>query len=189
MRPRLRPWGFAALGTVLAAAITWVSVCVVVIARPLVDELQAVDAAYVIGPVEIRIDQALAIMDTGVAPVLLSTISVNPDTGAHYATEHCGLQTAAYRVECVLPEPYTTRGEARTLAAHVTEHDWSRVAVMTSTPHAARTRMLMERCLGDDVEVLVWTTDDHVDRSARAWAGSFVYESAAWVKAQVLRDC
>jgi hypothetical protein len=49
--------------------------------------------------------------------------------------------------------------------------------------------MLMERCLGDDVEVLVWTTDDRVDRSARAWAGSFVYESAAWVKAHVLRDC
>ncbi|OLT22778.1 hypothetical protein BJF81_12850 [Ornithinimicrobium sp. CNJ-824] len=142
----MRPWLTTLIATVLAALVTWVAVSLDVVVDPRVDEVAPVDAAYVIGPVETRIEEALAVMDTGVAPVLLATTSVNADTGEHYATDHCRLRTATYRVECVLPEPYTTRGEARVLGARVAEHGWDRVAVMTSTPHAARTRMLMERC-------------------------------------------
>ena len=171
---------------VLVAVVTWVLVCVDRVARPDLDEAGQVDAVYVIGPVETRIEQALAVMDTGVAPVLLATTSVNQETGQHYATGHCGQESDLYRVECVLPDPYSTRGEARLLGGQVEEHGWERVAVMTSTPHAARTRLLMERCT--DAEVLVWAVDDG-DLGVRAWANAFVYQSAAWVKTQVLRGC
>lgn len=183
----MRPWLTTLIATVLAALVTWVAVSLDVVVDPQVDEVGPVDAAYVIGPVETRIEEALAVMDTGVAPVLLATTSVNADTGEHYATDHCRLRTATYRVECVLPEPYTTRGEARVLGARVAEHGWDRVAVMTSTPHAARTRMLMERCT--DADVLVWTTDAGTDRSLRGWAQAAVYQSGAWLKAQLLRGC
>lgn len=183
----MRPWLTTLVATVLAALVTWVAVTLDVVVDPQVDEVGPVDAVYVIGPVETRIEEALAVMDSGVAPVLLATTSVNPDTGEHYATDHCGLRTATYRVECVLPDPYTTRGEARVLGARVEEHGWDRVAVMTSTPHAARTRMLMERCT--DADVLVWATDAGADRSLRGWAQAAVYQSGAWVKAQLLRGC
>ena len=183
----MRPWLTAGAAALLAALITWVSVCVDVVVSPAVDGVGPVDAVYALGPVETRVEEVLALMDAGAAPVLLATTSVNPDTGAHYATEHCATRTAGYRVECVLPDPYTTRGEARVLGARVEEHGWTRVAVMTSTPHAARARMLMERCT--DAEVLVWTTDAATDRSARGWVRASVYQSAAWVKAQLLRDC
>lgn len=177
----------AALGGLVVALAVWLVLCVDHVARPEVDPVGPVDAAYLIGPAETKIDAALAIMDEGAAPVLLATTSVNAETGEAYATGHCGLEAPAYRVGCVLPEPYTTRGEARLLAAQVDDHGWSRVAVITSTPHAARTRMLMERCV--DAEVLLWTVDTSGSGSLRGWAGQFVYQSAAWVKAQVVRDC
>lgn len=173
-----------ALLTALLAA--WAMVVVDQVARPSVDAHGPVDAAYVLGPVETRIDQTLAIMDTGVAPVLLATTSINQQTGEAYATEHCGLVTEDYRVECVRPEPYNTQGEARVLAAAVEEHGWERVAVITSTPHTARARMLVERCV--DAEVLMWPVE-RGERSRTGWMRAFVYESAAWAKAQVLRDC
>lgn len=182
-------WGLLTrmgLAVVLAALIVWLAVCVDQIATPRTDPQGQVDAVYVIGPVETRIDQTLAIMDTGVSPLLLATTSVNPQTGEHYATEHCGRHTASYRIECVLPDPYTTRGEARVLGEQARAHGWETVAVITSTPHAARTRLLMERCV--DAEVLIWTYDDG-GRSLEGWARAFVYQSGAWVKAQLHRSC
>lgn len=173
----------ALLAGLLAA---WLWVVVDHVARPDVDARQKVDAVYVLGPVETRIEETLAVMDTAVAPVLLATTSINQETGAAYATDHCGLVTDLYRVECVVPEPYNTRGEAAALAAAVEEQGWERVAVITSTPHTARSRMLMERCV--DAEILMWP----VERGGRSWSGwlsSFVYESGAWVKAQVVTEC
>ncbi|MGO0575716.1 hypothetical protein [Ornithinimicrobium panacihumi] len=170
----------------LTLSLVWFLLCIDKIATPRIDEVQEVDAVYVIGPVETRIDEVLATMDSGVAPVLLATTSINQSTGEPYATGHCGEERKGYRVECVLPDPYTTRGEARLLGEKIEENGWERVAVMTSTPHAARTRLLMERCT--DAEVLVWTVHDG-KRSWSGWASAFVYQSAAWAKAQIERDC
>lgn len=174
------------LGAVLLIAlVAWACVCVRVVGHPQVDARQKVDAVYVIGPVETRIDQVLRTMDTGVAPLLVATTSIDGRTGQPYATDHCGLRTGRYEVECVVPEPYTTRGEARVLGRLVRERGWDRVAVVTSTPHAARTRMLMERCT--DAEVLVWTVEE--ERGPVGWVQASVYQSAAWVKAQLARGC
>ena len=183
---RARPWWAVLLaGTLLAAVVAWLAVCVDVLLSPEVAPHERVDAVYVIGPAETRIDQALALVDDGLAPVLLATTSVRED-GTTYATDHCGTTGATYRVECVVPDPYTTRGEARTLAEQVDAHGWTRVAVLTSTVHAARTRMLMERCV--DAEVLMWTTDER-PRGVVGTLRGFVYQSAAWAKAQVVRGC
>lgn len=176
----------AAVAILVVAALTWLAVCVAVVMHPDVDARGPVDAAYVLGPVETRIEEVTAVMGTGVAPVLLATTSVNARTGEAFATAHCDTVTPSHRVECVLPEPYTTRGEARVLAERVDEHGWARVAVLTSTPHAARARMMVERCT--DAEVLVWTVGDEA-RGVRGWAAAFVYQSAAWVKAQLVRGC
>lgn len=170
----------------LAGFITWLSVCIDQIATPRADPIQQVDAVYVIGPVETRIDEVLQTMDAGIAPVLLATTSINPDTGKAYATDHCGEVRDGYRIECVLPRPYTTRGEARLLRSQVHEHGWSKVAVMTSTPHLSRTRLLMERCV--DADVLLWPVETK-DIGSVGWTIAFVYQSAAWVKTQLERDC
>ena len=59
------------------------------------------------------------------------------------------------------------------------------MAVLTSTPHAARARLLMERCV--DAEVLVW--DYPQERSTRSWVQAAIYQTGGWVKAQLQRDC
>lgn len=185
-RARRRPWWAVLLvGALLAAVVAWLVVCVDVLLSPEVDPHERVDAVYVIGPAETRIDQALALMDEGLAPVLLATTSVRDD-GTTYATGHCGTVAATYRVKCVLPDPYTTRGEARLLGEQVEAHGWTRVAVLTSTVHAARTRMLAERCV--DAEVLMWTTQEG-DRGVVGTLEAFAYQSAAWAKAQLERGC
>ena len=137
----------------LLAAAAWSALAWRIVAHPTIDAPSEVDAVYILGPVETRIDEALAVMDSGVAPLLLATTSVNQETGEAYATDHCGLMTDTYTVECLTPDPYTTQGEASLLAREAQTGGWDRVAVLTSTPHAARARLLMERCV--DAEVLV----------------------------------
>ncbi|QGF23897.1 hypothetical protein [Raineyella fluvialis] len=168
----------------LTLVLFWLGLCIRYVAHPRIDPVGHVDAMYVIGPVETRWPEALARGDEGVAPVFLATRSIDP-AGRPFFPPNCGEQRAGYEVTCVTPDPYTTRGEAEVLADQVREHGWTHVAVFTSTPHVARTRMLMERCV--PAQVSVW--DYSVQRSWTGWLGEFVYQSAAWVKAQIIRDC
>lgn len=170
--------------TVLVVGVTWLGLCIRYIAHPRTDPVVHVDAMDVIGPVETRWPEALARADEGVAPAFLATRSID-GSGHAFFPPNCGEQRNGYVVTCVTPEPYTTRGEARLLAQQVREHGWTHVAVFTSTAHAARTRMLMERCV--PAQISIWAYPQHL--SVRAWLGEFVYQSGAWVKAELLRSC
>ncbi|WOP17220.1 hypothetical protein [Raineyella sp. LH-20] len=170
------------VGVVLVAV--WLGLCDRYIVHPRIDPVGPVDAMYVIGPAETRWPEALARGDEGVAPVFLVTRSLDA-SGHSYFPPDCGEQRAGYVVTCVTPVPYTTRGEARVLAAQVREHGWTHVAVFTSTGHAARARMLMERCV--PAQVSVWDYPRHQTLLGRL--GEFGYQSAAWLKAQIIRDC
>ena len=181
---RLRTGLLITVGVLLLVVITWLGLCIRFVAHPRVDPVERVDAMYVIGPVETRWAEALARGDEGVAPVFLATTSIDPG-GKAYFPPNCGEQRDGYTIECVVPDPYTTRGEARLLAEQVRERGWTHVAVFTSTPHTARTRMIMEQCV--PAQVSVW--DYPVERGWQGWLGEFRYQSAAWVKAQLVRDC
>ncbi|SDB79876.1 hypothetical protein GA0111570_101147 [Raineyella antarctica] len=171
-------------GVLLLASLSWLGLCIRFVAHPRVDPVEHVDAMYVIGPVETRWDQALARADEGVTPVFLATTSIDP-SGHAYFPPNCGEQRQGYTIQCVIPDPYTTRGEARLLAEQVRAHGWKHVAVFTSTPHTARTRMLMERCV--PATVSIWNYPEH--RGPFSWLREFVYQSGAWVKAQFIRSC
>jgi uncharacterized SAM-binding protein YcdF (DUF218 family) len=55
---------------------------------------------------------------------------------------------------CILPEPATTAGEARTVANLVEDRGWEHVTVATSDFHSTRARVLFGQCLGDRVTVV-----------------------------------
>jgi uncharacterized SAM-binding protein YcdF (DUF218 family) len=184
-RSRPRHVSAATFLVLVTLLITWLVVGWDHIVTPLVDDPQAVDVVFVIGPAETRMPPAMDLAHETGAGLLLTTTSVDPVTGQPYPRDYCGTERANITVECVIPDPYTTRGEARLLGARASAEGWQRVAVVTSTPHSARTRLLMERCT--DAEVLVWPVDG--DRGLLSWAGQFVYQSGAWVKTQILRDC
>lgn len=184
---RRRPafWiGVASACVTLVVAI-WLGLCVRYVGHPDIDPHERVDALYVLGPVETRYDEAIALMDAGVAPVMLATTSIDPYNGMPYFTDHCGRVTATYRIECVVPDPYTTRGEAELLAEQAREHGWTKVAILTSTAHASRARLLIQRCVA--ASVLVW--DYPSDNSVTGWLGEFVHQSGGWVQAQLDRAC
>lgn len=72
----------------------------------------------------------------------------------------CGRTAAAgYRIRCFEPVPATTRGEARAVADLAGEQGWESLTLLTSTYHVTRARMLFERCVAADVEVVDATPD------------------------------
>ena len=183
-RRRRGAWRVAAIAALTLAGV-WLALCVRFVAHPRIDPVEAVDALFVLGPLETRIDPALALMDAGVAPLMLATTSIDAATGQPYFTQYCGKATARYRIDCVVPEPYTTAGEARLLGDQVRSHGWTRVAILVSTAQAERARLLMARCV--PATVLVW--DYPTPRTAVDWLGEFVHQGGGMVAAAIERDC
>jgi uncharacterized SAM-binding protein YcdF (DUF218 family) len=84
---------------------------------------------------------------------------------------------------CILPEPATTAGEARTVAALVEERGWAHVTVATSEFHTTRARVLFRQCLGERVTVVG-------TRPSARWAPgqrTYLREAAGTVAALTIR--
>ena len=94
-----------------------------------------------------RLDPALKLVERGVAPVLaISSPFEDPKwTKAHRL---CRGQDGKlpFRVLCFQAVPYSTRGEAETVARIARRAGWNRIVVVTSEYHVTRARMLFERC-------------------------------------------
>lgn len=81
-RRRRRTRVLVAIGALLGSSRhRLVAVCVRFVANPRIDPHEPVDALYVLGPLETRIEPALALMDAGLAPVMLATLSSTPPGG------------------------------------------------------------------------------------------------------------
>ena len=93
-----------------------------------------------------RLPEAEALVRKGVAPVLaLSSIAETRSWIA--ATRLCDLgRYGRARVLCFAARPYSTRGEARTVARLAREHGWHSVVVVSSTYHLTRASILFHRC-------------------------------------------
>jgi hypothetical protein len=86
-------------------------------------------------------------------------------------------------VFCVLPEPATTAGEARTVATLVEDRGWDHVTVATSDFHTTRARVLFRQCLGDRVTVVGAHPSESWARDLR----TYVAEAAGTVAALTTR--
>lgn len=121
-----------------------------VVYRPHLDPMpdEPVDVLLVLGPLEDwRVEMANQLMAEGRARnLVLST----PDPALDQ--RHCG--AADWPVICFEPEPSTTRGEAMQLKRLMAENGWTTAAVLTVDFHAARSRFIFERCLGQPVPVV-----------------------------------
>jgi uncharacterized SAM-binding protein YcdF (DUF218 family) len=61
------------------------------------------------------------------------------------ANRLCG-DAAPFRVVCFRPRPYSTHGEAVTVARLARERRWRSLIVVTSRYHLTRSRLLFRRC-------------------------------------------
>ena len=130
-----------------------------------------------------RLAAAERLMAAGLAPNLVVPNGTAPEWPA--GNRACS-EDLPYDVHCPRPEPDTTRGEARTIAALAEENGWSRVIVVTSSYQLSRARLLLGRCF--DGEVLGVRAQPEL--SALAWARRIGHEWLGWIHAiTIRRDC
>jgi uncharacterized SAM-binding protein YcdF (DUF218 family) len=96
-----------------------------------------------------RLARGLALVRRGVAPMLL----VSDGWGLAWveANRLCAGRRAPVPVLCFRPDPYSTRGEARTFARIAVSRGWQSVVVVTSRYHVERAGILFNRCFGGTV--------------------------------------
>ena len=185
VRRRRRPALRVASGLVLAALAGWAAWAFAVIQTPRVDAAGPVDAVLVLGGLDgdARTQRALDLVRAGDTDTMVISI---PGPGVdRLARGLCASPPEGVRVICFEPDPLTTRGEARELGRLAQEHGWTRVAVTTSVYHLSRSRMIVGRCF--DGTLLMLPSGEHT--SAAKWAYEWVYQTAGFVKAQLLRGC
>jgi uncharacterized SAM-binding protein YcdF (DUF218 family) len=96
-----------------------------------------------------RVRAAVGLAAAGHAPVL---VLVRGDAVApELVAGDAGLP---FDVVTFVPEPSSTRGEARGVATLARERGWRRILVVTSTTHVTRARLIFRRGLVCDVRVL-----------------------------------
>lgn len=137
------------------------------------------DVVFVIGPPdEWRVQWAEDLISEGKAGTLM--VSVPSARLVPVCT-----QQHNFPMICERPDPFTTQGEARMLKQQMAQHNWTTATVITMTPHIARTRVLMERCVPTGVTVVGHATGLTVSD----WADQYLYQTAAFVKVWLTPGC
>jgi uncharacterized SAM-binding protein YcdF (DUF218 family) len=158
--------------SVLAGAVvTVIAAQVVLFVLPAGDAPTRADVVIVLaGPGE-RLERGEQLVAEGFADVLVV---------ATETPENCSPDAPRVQI-CFEPDPPTTRGEAREIAALAREHGWNDVLVVAQNEQARRARIRLERCLGEVDLTVVTVRATPVESAFRV-----VYESGALLKALVL---
>lgn len=82
-------------------------------------------------------------------PALVLSVPYGPDYVTCPATTVVAGRTVP--LACVVPDPFTTTGEASAVARLASTRGWRRVAIVTSSYHLARAGVVFDRCLDEPV--------------------------------------
>ncbi|SNT30856.1 YdcF family protein [Rhodococcoides kyotonense] len=149
---------------------------------PVVDRPTDADAIVVLGgSADNRNSLGLELAEDGYAPTLVYS---DPYGSASTLTDICRDGREGITVECFVPDPGTTRGEAREIRDRARREGWTSVVVVTSTPHISRARYIIGKCWDGQVTYVASTTD----RNIFEWAWEYVYQTAGYARA-VFEDC
>jgi uncharacterized SAM-binding protein YcdF (DUF218 family) len=86
---------------------------------------------------------------------------------------------------CFVPDPSTTRGEAREIARLARAHHWDDVIVLAPTFHVSRARFVVERCYTGGLRMV----DAGVGIPWWMWVYQYGYQTAGYAKALLQRGC
>ncbi|MDH3704437.1 MAG: YdcF family protein [Acidimicrobiia bacterium] len=151
-------WGKALLAALAVVVLGMAVASVPLFVNPDVDEPRAVDAVVVLAGGGNREDPAVSLVERGYADVVVFS---DPGRGSlpFTANQYCNSRNALRVPEgveqiCFDPDPGTTQGEVRAIAALAEERDWTGVMMVASTDQVTRARRLLERCWDGDIVMI-----------------------------------
>ncbi|HET7572808.1 MAG TPA: ElyC/SanA/YdcF family protein [Gaiellaceae bacterium] len=142
-----------ALAALVAA---WLVACVVLFVFPPAESgpPKHADAVVVLSGDHARLAPAERLVRAGVAPTLAIS-SVGRTPGWTAARRLCAAgRYASARVVCFEANPYSTRGEAETVARLARARRWRSLVVVSSTFHLTRVDLLFHRCWTGDLSLV-----------------------------------
>lgn len=139
---RKAAWTLATVSAVISIAL--IAATARLFLWPKTDSPARADAVVVLaGGQGERLTKALELVRAGTAPTL---VIANGDDPKWLEANHLCSSAASFEVICFRPDPDNTRGEARALGSLAETRGWQSLAVVTSTYHVTRARVLVERC-------------------------------------------
>ena len=138
-----------------------------------------VDAIINLGTPILDEATALALAHEHRAPTL-AQVTIPEEVG----TQLCLPPVPGVTIVCFLPDPNTTRGEARFIGQMARQHQWTSVIIVTTPDHAWRARLRVSRCFSGAVYVAT------LHMPPWRWLIAIPYQWAATLKALLIeRDC
>jgi uncharacterized SAM-binding protein YcdF (DUF218 family) len=156
-----------------------------VFVRPQVDPPRPADAILVLGGTASakRYLTGLELAERGLAPTLVVS---NPYRPADPILDGlCARSQARFEVQCFVPDPRTTLGEARRLRRLADERGWRTVIVVTSTSHISRARYIIGKCFDGELVMV----DAPSRLNVLGWAWIYAYHTAGYAKSVLQGDC
>ena len=152
--------------------------------RPQIDQLRHADAIVILsGPHHRRYPFGLDLAGQSWAPNLVVS---NPSGAANRElTDYCAAPHPEFAVHCFVPDPPTTKGEARQLRRLASQYGWRTVIVVTFRPHISRARFILEQCFDGDLVMVA--SPGRI--SGPRWAFEFVYQTAGYARAVLQPGC
>lgn len=152
--------------------------------RPQVDPLRRADAIFVLGgPGYERYPYGLELRTQNWAPMVVVSNPNGPKD--RWLTQYCATPPPLLNLHCFIPDPPTTKGEARELWRLATTYGWRTVIVVTFRPHISRARFILERCFDGDLVMVA--SPSHL--SLAQWGYQYLYQSAGYVRAAFELNC
>lgn len=178
-----RRWRVLAAVVVVVAAVIGAGWPVVV--APQLDPVSTADAVVVLGGSDLdgRAEQGLKLVQAGVAGQLVLS---DPYRSEQTRTAKvCRDRYPGVEVTCFAPDPSTTLGEAQQIRDLARARGWTSIVVVTSVYHVSRARWIISSCF--DGRITMTAPDDRPD--LLGWVYQYLYQSAAYVKAELQTRC
>lgn len=163
-----------------SALLIWLLVAANLFYYPQTREPGRADAVVVLaGAASERFPVGRELQDAGLAPQLVLSTT---DTPGNRSTDlYCDYYSSP-TLTCFLPEPLTTRGEARAIARLAADNGWDELIVVTSRYHLLRAETNISQC--STAKLTMVGSDPKL--SLTQWVGRFIEETGG-LAAAVLR--
>ncbi len=152
--------------------------------RPQTDPLRHADAIFILGgPTYDRYPFGMDLGLQGWAPTVVASNPNGPNDP--WLSKTCAKPPDGLRLQCFIPDPGTTKGEARELRRLAKQNGWRTVIVVTFRPHISRARHILQECFDGNLIMVA----SPATISPTLWAYQYLYQTAGYIRSVLQPGC